>query len=97
MLAYAAHAVALCQRRRRMRYHVASVCGAYGSKLLAQTAHAVAKSCKNELIASVCGACGSTLLAYAAHAVAKPWKIVCFARVDGACSSTLLAYAVATC
>jgi len=38
--------------------------------LLAQTAHTLAKSCKNEVFASVCGACGSKLLAYVAHAVA---------------------------
>ncbi len=46
-------------------------CTACGSKLLAQTAHAVAKPCKIVCFASVDGACGSTLLAYVAHAVAK--------------------------
>ena len=34
----------LCQRMRRMRQHFASVDGAYGSNLLAQTAHVVAKT-----------------------------------------------------
>ncbi len=50
--------------RQRMRQHIASVCCAYGSKLLAQTAHAVAKSCKNEF-----------LLAYAAHKVTNSQRM----------------------
>ena len=85
------------QRRRRMRQHFASVCGAYGSKLLAQTAHTVAicqrRRRMRQQIASVGGAYGSNLLAQTAHAVAKPCKIVCFASVDGAYGSNLLAYA----
>ena len=85
------------QRRRRMRQHFASVCGAYGSKLLAQTAHTVAicqrRRRMRQQIASVGGAYGSNLLAQTAHAVAKPCKIVCFASVDGAYGSKLLAYA----
>ncbi len=44
LLAQMAHAVALCQRMRRMRQQSASVDSAYGSNLLAQTAHAVAKT-----------------------------------------------------
>ncbi len=76
MLAYAVYAVATCQRRRHIRQQIASVCAAYGSTLLAQTAHAVEKPCKNlfhcwlELV-SVDGACVSTLLEYEAHAVAN--------------------------
>ena len=97
LLAYAAHAVAICQRMRRMRQHVASVCGAYGSKLLAHTAHTLAKSCKNEFFASVCGACGSKLLAYAAHAVANCQRMrrmrQQLASEGGAYASKLLAYA----
>ncbi len=41
---YAAHAVANCQCMLRMRQPIASVCCACGSNLLAQTAHAVAKT-----------------------------------------------------
>ncbi len=91
----------LCQRMRRMQQHVASVCGAYASKLLAQTAHTLAKSlkmsfCKRMLrmrlhIASVCGACSSTLLAYAALTLANCQRMPRirqhFASVDGACGS----------
>ena len=44
LLAQTAHMVANCQHMRRMRQHFASVDGAYGSNLLAQTAHAVAKT-----------------------------------------------------
>ncbi len=80
-----------------MRQQFASVCAAYGSKLLAQAAHAVAKSCKNELFASVCGACGSKLQVYAALAVAICQRMrrlrQQFATVDGAYASKLLAYA----
>jgi hypothetical protein len=46
-----------------------SVDGACGCKLLAYTAHAVAKPSKIVCFASVDGAYGSKLLAYAAHAV----------------------------
>jgi hypothetical protein len=53
-----------------MRLQIASVDGAYGSNLLAYTAHVVAKSCKIVCFASVDGAYGSKLQAYAAHAVA---------------------------
>ena len=74
----------LCQRMRRMRQHFASVCAAYASKLLAQTAHTLAKSCKNEF-----------LQAYAAHAVANCQRMrrmrQHFASVCGACGSNLLA------
>ncbi len=55
---------------RRMGLQIASVNGAYGSNLLAYTAHAVAKPCKTVCFASVDGAYGSKLQAYAAHAVA---------------------------
>ncbi len=69
---------------RRMRQHVASVCGAYASKLLVQMAHTLAKSCKKEF-----------LQAYAAHAVAncqRMWNLrQHFASVCGACGSNLLA------
>ncbi len=54
-----------------MRVQIAIVDGAWGSKLLAYAAHAVAKPCKIVCFASVDGACGSTLLEYLAHAVAK--------------------------
>ncbi len=47
LLAYAAHAVVTCQRRRRIRQQIASVCAACGSTLLAYTAHAVAKTKQN--------------------------------------------------
>ncbi len=40
--AYVAHAVALCSRMRRMRQQLASVDGAYGSKLHAYAPHTVA-------------------------------------------------------
>ncbi len=81
------------QRRRRMRQHLATVCGC---KLLAQTAHTVA-ICQSmrrmrQQFASVDGAYGSNLLAQTAHAVANPCKIVCFASVDGAYGSKLLVY-----
>ena len=53
----------LCQRMRRMRQHFASVCGACGSNLLAQTAHTLANCQRMRRIrqhfASVDGACGS--------------------------------------
>ncbi len=85
---------AVGQRRRRMRQHLASVCGC---KLLAQTAHTVA-ICQRmqrmrQQFASVDGTYRSNLLAYTAQAVAKQCKIVCFASVDGAYGSKLLAYA----
>ncbi len=44
LLAQTAHTVANCQPMRRMRQHFASVYGACGSNLLAQAAHAVAKT-----------------------------------------------------
>ncbi len=44
LLVQTAHTVANCKRMRRMWQHFASVVGAYGSNLLAQTAHAVAKT-----------------------------------------------------
>ncbi len=53
------------------RVDCASAHCAYGSKLLAHTAHVVAKSCKIVLFASVCCACGSTLLAHTALTVAN--------------------------
>ncbi len=71
---------------QRMRQHNASVCSAYDSKLLAQTANTLAKSCKNEF-----------LQAYAAHTVANCQRMrrmqQHFASVCGAGGSTLLAYA----
>ena len=59
--------IATCQRRRRIRQQIASVCPAYGSTLLAQTSHAVAKTIgyTRRMCISVNVACGSTLLAYA--------------------------------
>ncbi len=74
----------LCWHMRRMRQHFASICGAYGSKLLAHAAHTLAKSCKNEF-----------LQAYAAHAVANCQHMrrmrYHFASVCGACGSNKLA------
>ncbi len=77
LLAYAAHTVENCQRRRRIRQQnrvkmsFASVCG---SKLLAYAAHAVAKCQRmwrmRQQLASVDGAYASKLLAYAPHTVA---------------------------
>ncbi len=70
LLAYAAHTVACCQRMRH-----------YASKLLAQMAHTLAKSCKNEF-----------LQAYAAHAVANCQRMrQHFASVCSTCGSNLLA------
>ncbi len=53
-----------------MRLQIANVDGAYGSNLLAYTAHAEAKLCKIVCFASVDGAYGSKLQAYAVHLVA---------------------------
>ncbi len=107
LLAYGAHTLANCQRRRRIR----------------QQNRVKMSFCKRMLrmrlqIASVCGACGSTLLAYGrcmrqqlasvdgaygstslaqtAHVVArtKGYTRRTHISVDGTCSSTLLAYAV---
>ncbi len=86
----------LCQRMLRMRQHFASAHCAYGSKLLAHTAHAIAKSCKNVFFASVCCACGSKLLAQTAHAVTTCQRMLRilqqFASVCCAYGSNLLAY-----
>ncbi len=73
-LAQTAHAVALCQRMRRMQLQIASIDGAYGSNLLAYAAHVVAicqrRWCIRQQFASVDSTYGSKLLAYAVHAVA---------------------------
>ncbi len=87
LLAYAAHTVANCQRRRRIRQQnrvKMSFCK---------------RMCSIRLqIASLCSPCGSTLLAYAAHAVATCQRMrVQIAIVDGTCGRKLLAYAVANC
>ncbi len=84
-LAYAAHALALCQHMLRILQHFDSSHCAYGSKLLAHTAHAVAKSCKNGF-----------LQAYAAHAVANCQRMLRirqqFASVCCSYGSNLPAY-----
>ncbi len=75
-VAQAAHTLANCQRRRHIRQHFASVGGACGSTLLAQTVHVVAKTkgytprtrrnyyCKQNV------AYASKLLLHAPHTVA---------------------------
>jgi hypothetical protein len=74
-----------------MQLQIASVDGAYGSNLLAYTAHAVAKPCKIVCFASVDGAYDSKLQAYVLHAVALCWRRrrirKQFASVDGVCGS----------
>ncbi len=80
--------IATCQRRRRIRQQIASVCAAYGSTLLAQTAHAVAKTI---------GYTRRTRISVlqTSHAVALCQRMrLQIASVDGAYGSNLLAYAV---
>ncbi len=86
LLAYAAHTVANCQRRRRMwqqnrvkmsfckrmRRMRQDFASICGSTLLAYATHAVATcQCMRVQIAIVYGACGCKLLAYATHAVSN--------------------------
>ncbi len=81
--------IATCYRRRRIRQQIA-----YGSTLLAQTAHAVAKTIgyTRRTRISVDIACGSTLLVYAGANCQRRRRIrQQFASVCGACSSKLLA------
>ncbi len=77
----------LCQRMWRMGQKIASVDGAYGSNLLAYTAHAVAKPCKIVCFACIDGAYGSKLLN--CQRMRRMWQH--FASVDGACGINLLA------
>ncbi len=67
----------LCQRTLHILQHFASEHCSYGSKLLAHTVHAVAKSCKIVFFASVCCACGNTLLAHTALTVANCYLMLC--------------------
>ncbi len=87
LLAYVAHTLANCQRRRHIR----------------QQNRVKMSFCKRMLhmqlqIASVCGACGSTFLVYAAHAVATCQSRRCIrqqiASICAAYGSTLLAQTV---
>ena len=90
MLVYTAHTVANCLRIRQQ------IASAYGIKLLAHTAHVVAKSCKIVFFASVCCVCSSTLLAHTALTVANCQSMLRirqqFASVCCAYGSNLLAY-----
>ncbi len=90
-----AHAVALCQRMRRTRQQIASVNGAYGSKLLAQTVHTVAICQRTWRMRQQNRVKLCVLLAQTVHTVAncqRIWRMrQHFASVYGTCGSNLLA------
>ena len=101
--AYAAHAVALCQRTLRLQQQIAYVLHmlAICKRMLRIRQQFASKHCaygnKSQNIpnilcfASVCCACGSNLLAHTAHTVAICQHMLRmrqqFASLDGACGS----------